>query len=204
VIKKFCQGYRIVPVESRQLHGMQPNFVHWRYHYTRNEHTISNRFDERKNDVGIIVAMSNNEGESSWQQFLDHIRRGRKFENWERGQWIGDLNERAVFEAGTVLKGKRGRIDIKLFDEEEGHTIIAEIKATDWDRMGPHRVRPNVLRHARQIWRYIEAELETADVLPAIIYPKTPETPGRKEQIEAILHEKWIQVVWRDERDDTL
>ena len=125
-------------------------------------------------------------------------KRGRTFENWERSRWIGPDNAGIEPEAATVWKGRRGRIDMRLIDNQEGHTIVVETKATDWDAMAPHRVRPNALRHSRQLWRYIEAELEDRPVLPALIYPTEPETPGRKEQIEAILHERLIQVVWRD------
>lgn len=128
--------------------------------------------------------------------------RGREFEKWERSYWKGKINETAEFEASTQWKGKKGRVDIRLIDAEEGHTIVAEIKATYWDVMKPHRVRPNALRHARQIWRYIEAELQSQPVLPALIYPSSPKTPGRKEQIEKILNDRLIQVVWRDEKKD--
>jgi hypothetical protein len=148
------------------------------------------------------LIMTGNKEKDSSKNFLQRIQRGRRFEIWEREQWIGKLNERAVAEALTEWKGKRGRIDIKLFDEDENHTVIVELKATDWDGMKPHRVRSNVLRHARQVWRYIEGELASlveSEVIPAIVYPKSPITPGRKNMIEEILHEHWIQVVWRDE-----
>jgi hypothetical protein len=115
-------------------------------------------------------------------------------------RWIGKLNELANFEAPTILKGKRGRIDIRLVDEGEVHTIIVEIKSTNWDIMEPYRIRPNVLRHARQLWRYIEAEIIKQPVIPAIIYPVSPKIPTRKQDIESILNERFIQVVWRDER----
>ena len=77
-------------------------------------------------------------------------------------------------------------------------TIVVELKASNWDKMKPHRVRPNALRHVRQIWRYIEAELTQQEVIPAIVYPATPKTPGRKNEIGRIMDEHWIQVVWRD------
>jgi hypothetical protein len=48
------------------------------------------------------------------------------------------------------------------------------------------------------LWRYIHGEGEDRPVLPAIVYPVEPQTPGRKEEIEAILHERYIQVVWRE------
>ena len=99
---------------------------------------------------------------------------------------------------------KLGRIDLRLIDLGEGHTILVEVQASNWDRMAPHRVRPNALRHARPIWRYIEAELIDRPVLPAIVYPSEPDTPGRKEEIEGILHERLIQVVWRELDIDAL
>lgn len=81
---------------------------------------------------------------------------------------------------------------------EDGHAVVVEIKATDWDKMAHHRVRPNALRHANQLWRYVEAELLDRQVLPALVYSTEPRIPGRKEEIEGILHERFVQVVWRD------
>jgi hypothetical protein len=79
--------------------------------------------------------------------------------------------------------------------------VIVELKASNWDQMTSRRVRPNALRHARQLWRYVETELDVLhhEVLPAIVYPVAPKTPGRKAEIEAILEERGIQVVWRAE-----
>ncbi len=131
--------------------------------------------------------------------FLKRISLGRRFEKWERSQWNGDYNQRAKFEMPTKWKNKRGRIDICLVDNDDGMTIIAEIKATNWDAMRSHRVRPNALRHARQIWRYIDSALEKHSAAPGIIYPKTPKKPNRKKDIEAIFEERFVQVVWRDE-----
>jgi hypothetical protein len=141
---------------------------------------------------------------SSEKTFRKRVRRGRKFEQWERKFWHEGANKLAEFEADTRWKGKRGRVDIRLVDAEEGHTVVVEIKATDWDVMKSHRVRPNALRHARQIWRYIEAELKRHSVLPALIYPRSPKTPGRKQEVEQILNDRLIQVVWRDEQDEIL
>lgn len=136
--------------------------------------------------------------DSNTDSFQKQIKRGRDFEKRERSQWSPEGSEELAFEAPSRWKGKRGRIDIRLFDAEEGYTVVVELKATDWDKMRPHRVRPNALRHARQIWRYIEAELRDNDVIPALVYPSPPESPGRKQEIEAILDERSIQVVWRD------
>jgi hypothetical protein len=134
------------------------------------------------------------------KRFNKSIKRGREFEQWEHRQWKGKLNELAQLESPTEWQGKRGRIDIRLVDNDEGHTIVVEIKSTNWDVMKLYRIRPNVLRHANQIWRYIEDVLRNQSVLPAIIYPASPKRLARKVNIENILNERFIQVVWRDER----
>src|SRR5919108_1936015 len=115
-----------------------------------------------------------------FQEFIKRVQRGRKFEEWERSQWNSQLNSAAEFEASTSWKGKRGRVDIKLRVEDDGNIVIVEIKATDWDKIKDERVRPTALRHASQIWRYIEAHLTPLDVTPAIVYPSPPQKPGRK------------------------
>jgi hypothetical protein len=132
------------------------------------------------------------------EPFGKRVKLGRRFEVWERSRWNGPGHEAVQTEASTAWKGRRGRIDLRLVDEEDGHSVVVETKATAWDKMAAHRVRPNALRHARQLWRYIDAELEGGPVLPAVVYPAEPNTPGRKKEIEAILHERYIQVVWRE------
>jgi len=136
---------------------------------------------------------------------LTHLLKlGHDFEDWERSKWTDPSHAGKQAEAPTEWKGRRGRIDLRLIDHEEGHTILVEIKAADWDAMKPHRVRPNALRHARQLWRYIKAELTDRPVLPALVYPTEPSTPGRKEEIESTLNERLIQVVWRELDIETL
>lgn len=83
-------------------------------------------------------------------------------------------------EPSTKRKGKRGQIDLRIIDKEEGHTVVAEMKATDWDKMAPRRVRPNALRHSNQLWRYIEAELLERPVLSALVYPLYKVHEGRR------------------------
>jgi Holliday junction resolvase-like predicted endonuclease len=131
--------------------------------------------------------------------FWYRLKRGRRFETWERAQWAAEDSEKIVTEASTQWKGKRGRIDLLLLNDEEDYAVVVELKATDWDKMAAYRVRPNALRHARQIWRYIEARLEESSVIPALVYLSSPRTTGRKEEVEAILNEQGIQVVWRDD-----
>lgn len=137
--------------------------------------------------------------DSTFQEFVKRVNRGRKFEEWERSHWNDKPNSAREFEAATEWRGKRGRVDIRLNLEEDGHIVIVEIKATNWDNIKENRVRETALRHARQIWRYIEAHLTPLNVTPAIVYPAPPLIPGRKEQIERIFDERLIQVVWREE-----
>jgi len=134
-----------------------------------------------------------------FQEFIQRVNRGRKCEEWERSHWNSKLNSASEFEAATEWEGKRGRVDIRLKLEEDGNIVIVEIKATNWDKIKESGVRSTSLRHSRQIWRYIEAHLTPLDVIPAIVYPSPPITPGRKEQVEEILNERGIQVVWREE-----
>jgi RecB family endonuclease NucS len=137
--------------------------------------------------------------DKSLVEFLKRVERGRKFEEWERSHWKDGINSGAEFEVFTQLKGKRGRVDIRLGLDEDGQIVIVEIKATDWDNIKADRVRKTALQHTRQIWRYIEAHLTLLDVTPAIVYPSPPKIPGRKEQVEEILNERGIQCVWRNE-----
>ena len=97
--------------------------------------------------------------DKKFRQFIRSVSRGRKFEDWERSQWNSGVNTAVEIEASTQWEGKRGRVDFRLKLAEDGHTVIVEIKATNWDRLKEHRVRPTTLRHARQIWRYIEDHL---------------------------------------------
>jgi len=134
-----------------------------------------------------------------FREFLKRVGRGRKFEAWERAHWNNELNSAAEFEAPTQWEGKRGRVDIRLKLEEDGEIVIVEIKATNWDNIKESGVRSTALRHSRQIWRYIEDHLTPLDVIPALVYPSPPLIPGRKEQLEEILNERGLQVIWREE-----
>jgi hypothetical protein len=133
------------------------------------------------------------------KQFLRRMSKGRRFEKWEKEYWPNGVEELPEFEAPANWKGKRGRVDIKIDIPKNNLVVVIEVKASDWDKMKPHRVRPNALRHVNQIWRYIEAYLPTREVAPALVYPSTPKTPGRKEEVESILDEYSIAAIWRDE-----
>ncbi len=132
--------------------------------------------------------------------FRKNIRRGQKFEAEEKAGWNHIPRRHKEFESQTAFGTKCGRIDIKI-DESKGYVTIIEIKATEWDRLMPHRIRPTAQRHACQIWRYISDYVDTQgrDVCPALVYEFEPKDPCIRKLVEQILSDRLIQVVWRKE-----
>lgn len=136
-------------------------------------------------------------GERSW------AARGRQFELTERAEWLDVYDtSRLSFDSTLQLtKTRRGRPDI-LIEEADGAWTIIEVKSTDWDRMADYRVRPNVQRHARQVMKYVLYYWEQGvDTIPGLIYPRAPSLRARRQEIEDILEERSVQVVWFDERN---
>ena len=66
----------------------------------------------------------------------------------------------------------------------------------------------NARNQVRQIWSYIESQLEgfgkdeAKDVCPGDIFPKQPKDPIRLKLIEEIFEEEGVQVIWQDELID--
>lgn len=131
---------------------------------------------------------------------IKRIRAGRAFEKAERLEWLpakcGTPDE-ARFEAPTKLARKRGRIDVRL--QWRNLVVLIELKATDWDRMIAHRVRPNALRHIRQLYRYVDGELArgTEGICHGIVYERAPRKRARRKFLESLFHEHCVQLVWR-------
>lgn len=89
-------------------------------------------------------------------------------------------------------------MDIYVPKAGESLVSMAEIKATNWDKIPEAKIRQNVLRHARQIWRYIESEIgKGVDVAPGLIYPRSPRKKAVKDLVENLLNDRLIQCVWR-------
>ena len=128
--------------------------------------------------------------------------RGRQFECAEIAEWQGLADLRLTLQHCLRLQNdRRGRIDILIEEEDASYSII-EVKATNWDEMAEHRVRPNILRHARQVMKYVIPFWERGvDVCPGVIYPRAPLSIDRKHQVEASLAERCIQVVWASGRE---
>ena len=138
------------------------------------------------------------------------LRRGKAFHKLIQAEWQreaeGDIHaERHVIRVG----GKKGRVDVFVDDDDpKGVVAIAEIKATDWDRIKEKNIRRNVRRQIRQIWSYIESQIrdgqyvkggEGKDVCPGIIFPKRPKDKQRTELVEKMFLDEGIPVVWHDE-----
>ena len=133
-------------------------------------------------------------GLTSWAQ------RGRLFEAAEKAEWVDIDSGIGSFEHRIELgAGEFGRADI--FIDESGWVSIIEVKATDWDAMQAHRVRPNARRHVRQVMRYVGSYWEKGtDISPGLVYPRAPQDVQRRQLIERVAEESSIQVVWADER----
>ena len=127
----------------------------------------------------------------------ERLSQGKRFHKQMAAEW-GDAE-------GVVTPERRaatGRIDIHI---DTGGTIdaVVELKNTDWDRMAPHRLRPNARRYIRQVWRYMEAIMEEGnDVQPSIIFARMPSDPERKLLVERWFSDECVTVVWLDESPD--
>jgi len=128
------------------------------------------------------------------------LRRGKEFHQAEQADWRRTAQGEVAIEKGIKKpSGRLGRIDI-LAGADTNSVGVAEVKATDWDRMTVPSLRRNVARQVRQIWGYIESQLaQGKEVSPGIIFPTRPESMERMELIEALFEEHGIAVVWKDE-----
>jgi hypothetical protein len=102
----------------------------------------------------------------------------------------------------TTPDGRPGRIDIHV-DVDEDLDAVVEFKRSDWDKMAPHRIGPNIRRHIRQVWKYIDAITEEGkDVSPGIVFAHVPKDAELKRRIEEAFEEECITIVWADEGPD--
>jgi hypothetical protein len=139
----------------------------------------------------------------------DPLRLGKEFgekvaSDYPKGMTTGGAHsEVTVSIAGT----RRGRIDLLLDVDDSGKPllVVMEVKNTDWDARAADRVRPNLARHARQVWRYLDALMprldasELAGLQAALVYPRRPSHPERAEMIEQSFGDHGISVEFYDE-----
>ena len=128
------------------------------------------------------------------------LRKGKRFHRTVQQDWLRTTQGRVHVEAGIrKVSGRRGRIDV-FVDGDDALVAIAEIKASTWDRMTTASLRRNVLRQARQVWDYIESQLDQGrEVSPGIIFPRRPRSMRRLRLIEDLFEQRAIAVVWQDE-----
>jgi len=124
--------------------------------------------------------------------------KGKKFHKKLQKDWQKTTKSKSEKQIKKP-SGQRGRIDIYV-EDEENLVAVVEIKASDWDRMSEKNLRRNINRQIKQIWDYIESQLEQGkDVSPGIIFPERPKNPERMKYIEKLFEENGIPVVWEDE-----
>ena len=133
------------------------------------------------------------ENESRLVNIPEWQARGIWFEKAENAEWLDLPDIRAKAQERVKLSsGGYGRVDA-LIEGEDGSFSIVEVKATNWGVMAERRVRPNTLRHARKVMKYVDPFWEQRlDVSPGIIHPQTPKSRARKLQIEAALANRII------------
>jgi hypothetical protein len=129
------------------------------------------------------------------------LKKGKRFHKLVQIDWCLTANDGLVEPEQNVLtpKGKRGRIDILVEEITPGLVSIVEIKNTDWDKIKD--IRRNIKRQSRQIWKYIDSQMELhkKDVCPGIIFPKLPNDSEKLRLIESMFENEGIQVVWNSE-----
>ena len=133
------------------------------------------------------------------------LRRGKAFHRRVQRDWE-DLATDGVVDSEHTIEISRDTQRVRsgrlhLFVDDLGDFVsVVEIKSTDWDRVKPENRRRLVASHRRQIWRYIETFLdrERVDVCAGVIYPRAPRTPGLRREIEELLNDYGLQVVWYD------
>lgn len=123
----------------------------------------------------------------------ERLRRGKGAHNALQAAWPETRKEAPCI----TDRGRKGRVDVLIDMADQGVGLV-EIKDTDWDAMSPTRVRPNALRHARQVLGYVDHFLASVrgGVCAAVTYTQRPTTPGRAVIVEAILNDRLIQVGW--------
>ena len=139
----------------------------------------------------------------------EQLRRGKDFHRLVQADWSGTVADGNVRPEHNIRMSslprrgtriRRGRIDI-FIDQISDFVTVVEIKATDWDAVKTENRRKLLGAHRRQVWRYIEKYLDDdgISVCAGIIYPRSPRSPGLKEEVETYLNDYALQVVWYED-----
>lgn len=126
---------------------------------------------------------------------------GKDFHKKMQTDWLNTAEGKILIEkAITKPSGRKGRMDIFVDDDGNNLVAVAEVKASDWDKMTDTAIRRNVKRQIKQIWDYIDSQLaDRKDVSPGVIFSKRPKVNSRMKLIEQLFEGEGIPVVWQDE-----
>ena len=108
---------------------------------------------------------------------LKRLKRGRLFHSKIQSDWQKDAEGKIKPEKPCIKpSGRKGRMDIHVQDKNEKKLVACvEIKTSDWERMTDKALIRNVRRQIRQVWDYIESELERGkEISPGIIFTIRP------------------------------
>jgi hypothetical protein len=138
----------------------------------------------------------------------ESLKRGKRFHKLIQEEWLRTSIDGTPRPERSIKKasGKKGRVDILVEELGDGFVSIIEIKTSDWDIMTEKNVMRNVRRQIRQVWGYVNSQLDVygRQVCPGIIFPKLPKDTERLNLIESMFNSEGIQVVWHDETMDQL
>lgn len=130
------------------------------------------------------------------------LKNGKLFHKLIQDEWVATTNDGLARSEKYIkrIDGRTGRVDL-LVEELGDYVSVIEIKATDWDRIKPGNVKRNIRNQIRQIWRYIDSQLDiySMEVCPGVIFPKLPQNHELLELVEKSFNDEGIQVVWHNE-----
>ena len=139
----------------------------------------------------------------------EQLRRGKAFHRLVQADWVGPVADGTTWREHTIrfnalrwrgTRIRRGRIDI-FIDKIDDFVSVVEIKATNWDAVKPRNRRKLLGSHRRQVLRYVDKYLDDdeVNVCAGIIYPRSPKSPGLKEEVEMHLNDHGLQVLWYED-----
>jgi hypothetical protein len=138
------------------------------------------------------------------------LRAGSAFHRTVQTAFVAGLTGAAASPERVVrlADGKTGRVDLLVLPVEPARTaVVVEVKNTDWDALAPHRVRPNLRAHIRQLQGYLDPLVDEMEhgawdaVAGVLLYPRKPIDASRAEVVETVADALALMVVWHDQTD---
>lgn len=134
---------------------------------------------------------------------LERMEEGKAFHHAIQNDWLQHAEGVVRTEVEiTKPSGRKGRIDV-FVDTDDNLAVVVEAKSTNWDRIEFRNVRPNVLRHIRQVWDYLGAIMgpnnDGTPVSPALLYRNKPSDPVKVQLIDELCDQYSVQVAWQQD-----